>query len=430
MLKFSYENSGITQNELVAYFESVSNAHKALHGKTGAGNEFTGWVDLPSNYDREECERIRQTAEIIRGNSDVLLVCGIGGSYLGARAGIEFLKGNFHNHKQGVQVYFIGNNLSPDYLGDLLDYVRDKRISVCVVSKSGTTLEPAAAFRFARELMESKYGKTEAAERIYAITDREKGALKKLADASGYATFAVPDDIGGRYSVLTAVGLLPLAVAGADIAQILEGAQTAAENFSDENVLNNMCYQYAAIRNILLGRGKNIEILAGFEPSLRFFAEWWKQLFGESEGKNHKGIFPASVEFSTDLHSLGQYIQDGTRNIFETVLKIGSPNREMVIPSNSKDGDGLDFLDGKNMSFVNEMARQGTVQAHEAGGVPNLLVEIPKRDENSFGQLVYFFEKACAISGYLLGVNPFDQPGVEEYKKKMYALLKSKNPVL
>ena len=423
MIKFDYTQSGVKEKDLARLSVGVSAVHTSLHTKAGAGSEHTGWLDLPKNYDKTEFGRIMKAAVDIRAKSDVLLVCGVGGSYLGARAGLEYVRGNLHNFKDDMQVFFIGNSLSSDYLADLIEVVAEREICLNVISKSGTTLEPALAFRVLRDLMEQKYG-DKAAERIYATTDKERGALKSLADANGYKTFVVPDDVGGRFSVLTAVGLLPLAVAGLDIQKLMDGAKAAMERYANEDLMQNDCYKYAVVRNLLLKQGKNIEILASFEPSLQYLAEWWKQLFGESEGKEHKGIFPASVQFSADLHSMGQYIQDGQRNLFETVIKVGA-RREVMIREADDDSDGLEFLEGKGMTFVNEMARQGTLAAHVGGGVPNLVIEVERRDEESLGELFYFFEKACAISGYLLGVNPFDQPGVEEYKKNMFELMRA-----
>jgi len=429
-IKFDYSNAlnFISENE-VAYFENfIAVAHDMLHNKTGAGNDFLGWVDLPVNYDKEEFARIKKAAEKIKSDSDVLVVIGIGGSYLGARAAIEMLSHSFYNilpkeKRKTPEIYFVGNNISSTYVYDLLDLIEGKDISINVISKSGTTTEPAIAFRIFKEYIEKKYGKKEAAARIYATTDKARGALKKVADEEKYETFVIPDDVGGRYSVLTAVGLLPIAVSGADIDLMIKGAADAYELYKNKKLSENDCYKYAAVRNALYRKNKTIEIMVNYEPSLHFFTEWWKQLYGESEGKDGKGIFPAGVDFTTDLHSMGQYIQDGLRNIFETVLNVESPCKNIVIPDDAANLDGLNFLSGKDMDYVNKKAMEGTILAHNDGGVPNLVVNIPKLDEYYFGSLVYFFEKACGISGYLLGVNPFDQPGVEAYKKNMFALL-------
>lgn len=413
----------------VTYMQSaVSAAHQQIHEKTGAGNDFLGWVDLPVNYDRDEFERIQKAAEKVKSNSDVLLVIGIGGSYLGARAAIEMLNHSFYNalskeQRKTPQVIFVGNNISSTYMRDVMDLLEGKDFSINVISKSGTTTEPALAFRIFRKLLEEKYGAEEAKARIFATTDRAKGALKTLSDEEGYETFVIPDDVGGRYSVLTAVGLLPIAVSGVDIEAMMKGAADAREAFSSPELEENAAYQYAAIRNVLYNKGKTIEMLINYEPGLQYFSEWWKQLFGESEGKDQKGIFPASANFSTDLHSLGQYVQEGRRDLFETVIKVQDPRHELVIAGEEVDLDGLNYLEGKTVDFVNDKAFEGTLLAHTDGGVPNLVLEIPAMDAYAFGYLVYFFEKACALSGYLLGVNPFDQPGVEAYKVNMFALL-------
>ena len=406
----------------------VDVAHDMLHNKTGLGNDFLGWVDLPNNYDKEEFARIKKAAEKIKSDSDVLVVIGIGGSYLGARAAIECLGHSFRNNlnkeeRKTPEIYFAGNNISSTYLIDLLDVIKDKDVSLNVISKSGTTTEPAIAFRVLKEFLENKYGKDEAAKRIYATTDAKKGALKQVSDEEGYETFVIPDDVGGRFSVLTPVGLLPIAVAGIDIDAIMTGANDARVDFSNSNLDENDCYQYAVVRNILHKKGKDIELLVNYEPSLHYLSEWWKQLYGESEGKDQKGLFPASVDFSTDLHSMGQYVQDGKRILFETVLNVEKPRRVLNLKEEANDLDGLNYLSGKTLDFVNEKAFQGTLLAHTDGQVPNLLINIPTLDEYNFGYLVYFFEKACGISGYLLGVNPFNQPGVEAYKKNMFALL-------
>ena len=406
----------------------VDVAHDMLHNKTGLGNDFLGWVDLPNNYDKEEFARIKKAAEKIKSDSDVLVVIGIGGSYLGARAAIECLGHSFRNNltkdeRKTPEIYFAGNNISSTYLMDLLDIIKDKDVSLNVISKSGTTTEPAIAFRVLKEFLENKYGKEEAAKRIYATTDAKKGALKQVSDEEGYETFVIPDDVGGRFSVLTPVGLLPIAVAGIDIDAIMTGANDARVDFSNSNLDENDCYQYAVVRNILHRKGKDIELLVNYEPNLHYVSEWWKQLYGESEGKDQKGLFPASVDFSTDLHSMGQYVQDGKRILFETVLNVEKPRRVLNLKEEANDLDGLNYLSGKTLDFVNEKAFQGTLLAHTDGQVPNLLINISTLDEYNFGYLVYFFEKACGISGYLLGVNPFNQPGVEAYKKNMFALL-------
>jgi glucose-6-phosphate isomerase len=416
------------EHEIHYLRDAVKVFHHALHEKTGQGNDFTGWIDLPVDYDKEEFARIQKAAAKIQQDSDVLLVIGIGGSYLGARAAIEMLNHSFYNalpseKRKTPQIIFAGNNISSTYMKDVMDFLDGKDFSINVISKSGTTTEPAIAFRIFRKLLEEKYGKEGARKRIYATTDKAKGALKTLADEEGYETFVIPDDVGGRYSVLTAVGLLPIAVSGADIESMLKGAAQAREDFSDSELENNLAYQYAAVRNILYNKGKTTELLINYEPGLQYFAEWWKQLFGESEGKDQKGIYPSSANFSTDLHSLGQYIQEGRRDLFETVIKVENPRHEVTIEAEENDLDGLNYLAGKTVDFVNNKAFEGTMLAHTDGGVPNLIVRIPKMDEYTFGYLVYFFEKACAMSGYLLGVNPFDQPGVEAYKVNMFALL-------
>lgn len=411
------------------YMEAmVKGAHETLTKKTGAGNDFLGWLDLPINYDKEEFDRIKKSAEKIKGNSEALIVIGIGGSYLGPRAAIEMLNSNFYNvlgndKRNTPKVFFVGNNISSTYLADLLDAIEGIDISVNVISKSGTTTEPAIAFRVFKDYMEKKYGVEGAKERIFATTDKSRGALKSLADEMGYESFVIPDDVGGRFSVLTAVGLLPIAVAGINIDEMMQGAADAREAYATDDFKNNDCYKYAAMRNVLYNKGKEIEILVNYEPGLHYFNEWWKQLFGESEGKDQKGIFPAAVDFSTDLHSMGQYIQEGRRTIFETVLNVEKAKREVVIEKAEGDLDGLNFLAGKTIDFVNKQAFNGTLLAHNDGGVPNIVLNIPELSAYYFGQMVYFFEKACAISGYLLGVNPFDQPGVEAYKKNMFALL-------
>lgn len=426
--RYDYALPFFQEHEIEYLKDSVKAAHDALHNKTGAGNDFLGWLTLPNDYDKEEFERIEQAAKRIQQNSDVLVVIGIGGSYLGARAAIEALNHSFYNilpkdKRKYPQVLFVGNNISGTYIKELFDVLEDKDVSVNVISKSGTTTEPAMAFRIFQKYLVDKYGKEEAKQRIFATTDKEKGALKQLATNEGYETFVIPDDVGGRYSVLTAVGLLPIAVTGLNIQKMMEGAQAAVKDFSVEELEQNEAYQYAAIRNILYRKGKTVELLVNYEPSLQYFAEWWKQLFGESEGKDEKGLFPASVNFSTDLHSLGQYIQEGYKQMFETVLQVKQPREDLALIEDEKNLDGLNYLSDKTFNYVNEKAFEGTLLAHTDGNVPNLIVEIPQLDEFMFGYLVYFFEKACAISGYLLGVNPFDQPGVEAYKKNMFALL-------
>ena len=416
------------EHEIRYLQDAVKVFHHALHEKTGQGSDFTGWIDLPVDYDKEEFARIQKAAAKIQQDSDVLLVIGIGGSYLGARAAIEMLNHSFYNalpseKRKTPQIIFTGNNISSTYMKDVMDFLEGKDFSINVISKSGTTTEPAIAFRIFRKLLEEKYGKEEARKRIYATTDKAKGALKTVADEEGYETFVIPDDVGGRYSVLTAVGLLPIAVSGADIEAMMKGAAQAREDFGHSELENNLAYQYATVRNILYNKGKTTELLINYEPGLQYFAEWWKQLFGESEGKDQKGIYPSSANFSTDLHSLGQYIQEGRRDLFETVIKVENPRHEVTIEAEENDLDGLNYLAGKTVDFVNNKAFEGTMLAHTDGGVPNLIVRIPKMDEYTFGYLVYFFEKACAMSGYLLGVNPFDQPGVEAYKVNMFALL-------
>ncbi len=403
----------------------VAAAHKTLHDRSGLGNDFLGWLTLPTDYDKEEFDRIKKAAAKIISDSEVLIVIGIGGSYLGARAAIEFLKSPLYNNlkKKTPDIYFAGNNISPAYLNEILSICEGREVSVNVISKSGTTTEPALAFRIFREYLENRYGKEKAKERIYCTTDKARGTLKELADAEGYETFVIPDDVGGRFSVLTAVGLLPIAVAGADIDALMAGAKEAQQKFENPNLEDNDCYRYAAIRNILYNKGKEVELLVSYDPSFTMMAEWFKQLYGESEGKDHKGLFPASVTFSTDLHSMGQYIQDGRRMLFETVVDIRSPRSDLFVKDDPNNFDGLNFLSNQNMSVVNRKAFEGTLLAHTEGGVPNIVLELDGMDEQNLGYLIYFFEKACAISGYLLGVNPFDQPGVESYKKNMFALL-------
>ncbi|MFF2156630.1 glucose-6-phosphate isomerase [Paenibacillus chitinolyticus] len=429
-LQFDYSKAldFVAQHEIDYLAGPIRTAHDQLHNGTGAGSDYLGWIDLPVAYDKEEFGRIQKAAKQIQSDSEALVVIGIGGSYLGARAAIEMLSHSFYNlldkdKRKTPAVYFVGQNISSTYVTHLLQLLEGKDFSVNVISKSGTTTEPAIAFRIFRELLEKKYGKEAARKRIYATTDREKGALKQLANGEGYESFVIPDDVGGRYSVLTAVGLLPIAVAGIDIEAMMQGAADAREAFSNPELSENASYQYAAVRNALYRKGKTTEILVNYEPSLHYVSEWWKQLYGESEGKDNKGIFPAAVDFTTDLHSMGQFIQEGTRNLFETVLFVDQSAEEIVIGTDEENLDGLNFLSGKTMDFVNKKAFQGTMLAHSDGGVPNLIVTLPDTSAHTFGYMVYFFEKACGISGYLLGVNPFDQPGVEAYKKNMFALL-------
>ena len=416
----------VNPGELDKMAVMMNAANEVLLSRTGAGSDFLVWLDLPVNYDKEEFARIQAAAKKIQGDSDVLVVIGIGGSYLGARAAIEFCKGQMYNgvREAGIpEVYFVGNNISSAYLNDVVKIIGERDFSVNIISKSGTTTEPAIAFRIFKKLLEEKYGKEGAKGRIYATTDKARGALKALSDAEGYESFVVPDDVGGRFSVLTAVGLLPIAAAGVDIEAMMKGAQDAREVCKGGDMSTNPSFQYAALRNILYRKGKGTEILVNYEPALTMMGEWFKQLYAESEGKDHKGIFPTAANFSTDLHSIGQFIQDGTRNLFETVLWVNNSRSEAVIEEAAEDIDGLNYLAGKTVQFVNSKAYQGTLMAHMDGGTPNIIVEIDEADAYHFGYLVYFFEKACGLSGYLLGVNPFDQPGVEAYKKNMFALL-------
>lgn len=423
-LDYSNALNFIRQEEINLMQKKISLCHRMLHEKTGAGRDFLGWVDLPENYDKEEFERVKAAADRIKQQSDVLVVIGIGGSYLGARAALEMLNPPFSNELSGrTKVYFAGHNMSSSYLKGLLDVLEGKDISVNVISKSGTTTEPAIAFRVFKEYMEEKYGREEASKRIYATTDKNKGALKSLAESQGYESFVIPDDVGGRYSVLTPVGLFPMAVGGIDIDKVMEGARDAAEDLKSESLKDNFSYQYAAIRNIMYLKGKLIEIMVNYEPSLFYFGEWYKQLFGESEGKDMKGIFPTALNFTTDLHSMGQYIQEGRKHIFETVLNVEKPAWEITIKPDKDDLDGLNYISGKTIDYVNKMAMEGSIEAHVDGGVPNLIVNIPEISPYYFGYMAYFFEKACGMSGYLLGVNPFDQPGVEAYKTNMFKLL-------
>ena len=427
-LKLDLQHTGIDKKNIMEYTEIVENIHKELHDRSNNENDFVGWLELPTNYDKEEFERIKKSAERIQKDSDILVVVGIGGSYLGARAVIESLTSTFYNMlsdktRKTPQILYAGNNLSPNYINELIEAIGDKDFSVNVISKSGTTTEPAIAFRIFREILENKYGIEEARSRIYVTTDKQKGALKTLADGEGYEEFVIPDNIGGRYSVLTAVGLLPIAVAGIDIDKLIEGARIAQERYADSNLKYNECYQYAVVRNILYKLYKNTEILVNYEPKMHYFTEWWKQLYGESEGKEQKGIFPAGVDFTTDLHSMGQYIQEGRRNLFETVISINKSNSDITINPDDDNLDGLNYLAGKKLDFVNKKAMEGTIEAHTSGDVPNIVINLERLDETVIGQLIYFFEKACAMSGLILGVNPFNQPGVEEYKKNMFKLL-------
>ena len=429
MFKLNYQNSGIEDEEILKYEGKIVKIQSDLDRKSTDMKEFVGWMELPTNYDKEEFERIKLAAKKIRNDSDVLVVIGIGGSYLGARAVIDSITHTFYNSlddakRGGPAIVYAGNNMSPHYINDLLELVAGKDISINVISKSGTTTEPAIAFRIFREVLETKYGVEEARKRIYVTTDKERGALKGLATEEHYETFVIPDNVGGRYSVLTAVGLLPIAAAGVDIDKLMEGARNAQKRYSEPNLAKNDCYKYAVIRNLLHKDGKDIEILVNYEPKLHFFTEWWKQLYGESEGKEGKGIFPAGVDFSTDLHSMGQYIQEGKRILFETVLNIENVNSDVDIKLEENNADGLNYLAGKTLGYVNNKAMEGTVLAHVTGNVPNLRIDIEKLDEEHMGELIYFFEKACAISGGILGVDPFNQPGVEEYKKNMFKLLK------
>ena len=427
---FDYSKTApfIREDEVTLMKGIVENAKDLLLSRQGAGNDFLGWIDLPVAYDKEEFARIKAASDKIRSDSDVLLVIGIGGSYLGARAANEFLNHDFYNmiskeQRKAPEIYYCGNNLSSSYIKGLIDVIGDRDFSINMISKSGTTTEPAVAFRVFKELIEKKYGKAEAAKRIYCTTDKARGALKHLADEEGYETFVVPDDVGGRFSVLTAVGLLPIAVSGADIDQLMAGAAAARECCLNNAFEENDALQYAAIRNILLRKGKSVEITASYEPSVQYIAEWWKQLYGESEGKDQRGIFPASVTLTADLHSMGQFIQDGARIMFETVIEVEDPGAEIVIGEEPVDLDGLNYLAGKNVDFINKSAMNGTILAHTDGQVPNLKVVVPAQDAFSLGELFYFYEFACGVSGYVLGVNPFNQPGVESYKKNMFALL-------
>ena len=428
MLKLNLQEAKIDEKEIMKYKSQVENIHKDLHRRANDEEDFVGWLELPTNYNKEEFKRIQKAAEKIRKESDILVVIGIGGSYLGARAVIESLSNTFENMKLNEKrkyplVLFAGNNLSPTYLNDLIEIIGDKDFSVNVISKSGTTTEPAIAFRVFREILENKYGIDEARSRIYVTTDKERGALKTLSDMEGYERFVVPDNVGGRFSVLSAVGLLPIAAAGVDIKKLMNGARIAQEKYADSSLKYNECYQYAVARNILYKNDKNIEILVNYEPKMHYFIEWWKQLYGESEGKDRKGLFPAGVDYTTDLHSMGQYVQDGKRNLFETVINIKKPISNLKIKMDDDNLDGLNYLAGKDLDYVNKKAMEGTIEAHVSGGVPNIMITIDELNEENIGELIYFFELACGISGNILGVNPFNQPGVEEYKKNMFRLL-------
>ena len=427
---FDYSKAApfVKDHEVENMKKLACDAKELLVSRNGAGNDFLGWIDLPVNYDKEEFSRIKKAAEKIQGDSEVLLVIDIGGSYLGARAAIEFLRHSFYNIvdksvRKTPEIYFVGNSISSTYIRHLMDVIGDRDFSINMISKSGTTTEPAIAFRVFKEMLEKKYGKKEAASRIYATTDRAKGALKKVADEEGYETFVVPDDVGGRFSVLTAVGLLPIAVSGADIDKLMEGAASGREMALNAPFEENDAVKYAALRNIMLRKGKGVEILANYEPAVHYVSEWWKQLYGESEGKDQRGIFPASVDLTTDLHSMGQFIQDGARIMFETVINVETSREEIILNEEPVDLDGLNYLAGKSVDFVNKSAMNGTILAHTDGQVPNFMVNVPEVNEYYLGQLFYFFEFACGVSGYMLGVNPFNQPGVESYKKNMFALL-------
>ena len=427
-LKIDFEKIGIDKKEIMKYKEQVENIHKDLHRRSTKEDDFVGWLELPTNYDKKEFKRIQTAATRINKDSDILLVIGIGGSYLGARAVIEALSSSFYNmqtlkQRKHTLVLFAGNNLSPNYINDLIEVIGDKDFSINVISKSGTTTEPAIAFRIFREMLENKYGIDEARSRIYVTTDKERGALKALSEEEGYETFVIPDNVGGRFSVLTPVGLLPIAVAGIDIEKLMKGAKLAEDNYNDEKLKYNECYQYAVIRNVLYKEGKTTEVFANYEPKMHYMTEWLKQLFGEREGKEEEGIFPAGIDLTTDLHSMGQYMQQGLRNLFETVLSIEHPKTNITINSDDDNLDGLNYLAGKDLDYVNKKAMEGTIEAHVSGGVPNIIFKIEKLDEENLGGLIYFFELACAMSGSILKVNPFNQPGVEEYKKNMFRLL-------
>ena len=427
-LKLNLKNTGIDQKAIMKYKEKVEQIHHELHKRANDETDFVGWIDLPTKYDKKEFKRIKEAAARIQEDSEVLIVIGIGGSYLGARAVIESLTSTFDNmlteeKRKHPQILYVGNNLSPNYINDLIELLGTKDFSVNVISKSVTTTEPAIAFRIFREMLENRYGIEEARSRIYVTTDKERGALKTLANSEGYETFVIPDNVGGRYSVLTPVGLLPIAVAGINIDKLMEGARTAQQKYEDSNLKYNACYQYAVVRNILYKLYKNTEILVNYEPKMHYFTEWWKQLYGESEGKEQLGIFPAGVDFTTDLHSMGQYIQEGRRNLFETVIRIEKSESDITIQEEEDNLDGLNYLAGKGLDYVNKKAMEGTIEAHVSGDVPNIVIELPVLTEETVGHLIYLFEKACAMSGMILGVNPFNQPGVEKYKKNMFRLL-------
>ena len=427
-IKLNLEYTGIKEKEIMKYKDIVEEIHNELHEIADREDEFAGWLKLPTNYDKDEFERIKNVAKKIQKDSDVLVVIGIGGSYLGARAVIEALNSTFYNilpdkRRKFPQIFFVGNNMSPDYVNELLECISKKNISVNVISKSGTTTEPAIAFRIFREYLESKYGIDEARRRIYVTTDKTKGALKTLANEEEYETFVIPDNVGGRFSVLTAVGLLPIAVSGIDIEKLMVGARNGQDKYNDSDVKYNDCYRYAVARNILYKQNKNIEILVNYEPKMLYFTEWWKQLYGESEGKEENGIFPTGATFTTDLHSLGQYIQEGERNLFETIINIENTKTDIKMKADEDDLDGLNYLEGKTMNYINHKAMEGTIEAHTTGDVPNILINVEKLDEENLGELIYLFELACAISAKILGVNPFNQPGVEAYKKNMFRLL-------
>ena len=427
-IKVDFEKTGIDKKDIMKYKQEVENIHKDLHRRKDEENDFVGWIELPTDYDKKEFKRIEAAAKRINKDSDILLVIGIGGSYLGARAVIEALSSSFNNmqtlkQRKHTLVLYAGNNLSPNYINELIEVIGDKDFSINVISKSGTTTEPAIAFRIFREILENKYGIDEARRRIYVTTDKSRGALKTLSDEEGYETFVIPDNVGGRFSVLTAVGLLPIATAGIDIEKLINGAKLAQDNYNDDKLKYNECYQYAVLRNILYEQGKTIEVFANYEPKMHYMTEWLKQLFGESEGKENKGIFPAGIDLTTDLHSMGQYMQEGLRNLFETVIYIEKPKSNITINADDDNLDGLNYLAGKDLSYVNKKAMEGTVEAHVSGGVPNIVIKMESLDEENLGGLIYFFELATAMSGNLLNVNPFNQPGVEEYKKNMFTLL-------
>ena len=428
-IKLNFDNVDVTEKNIMKYAEEVEGIHDILHEKANKPKEFLGWIELPTNYDKKEFEKIKKSAKKIQSDSEILVVIGIGGSYLGARAVIEALTNTFYNcltkeQRKTPQILYVGNNLNPNYINDLIELIGNKDFSINVISKSGTTTEPAIAFRIFREILENKYGLKEAQKRIYVTTDKKNGALKQLAATEKYTTFVIPDNIGGRYSVLTAVGLLPIAVAGIDITRLMEGAKFAQEKYNDKSLKYNECYKYAVIRNLLYRENKNIEILVSYEPKLHYMIEWWKQLFGESEGKDGKGIFPTGAEFTTDLHSLGQYIQEGRRNLFETVINIEKSSSDIEIQEDGDNLDKLNYLAGKSLDYVNKKAMEGTISAHVDGGVPNIIINMSELNEETLGHLIYFFELAVAMSGNLLGVNPFNQPGVEKYKTNMFKLLK------